>query len=422
MALLKSEEDSINRWKDISVRYLYARADPSNIYGERNVTCFPLFNILPSEIVLHIFSFFDATQLCLSLMRVCTLFAAIALDESLWKPLYYHSWRDHRAHIVVDSNGSASWRSLFGEQYLTEQNWWRGHNTVNTFYGHKGAVRCMQFSGDTLVTGSADKTIKVWNLSNRQCAQTLHDNKWIRSLCFDAPTATLITTGMDSTQAKLWSLTTETVSHVLDVHRGWITSLQLSMPRLVTGSLDGIVRIWDASTGHNQPYRVVNSGHDSLRGLWLVGDLVMSAGLERNLQLWDLRVDSSSKPVVTIEGAPHGNYCVQFDPYTHVVCSGSKSVVALSDLRAPSSPASLLRGHTDVVSCLQFAGKKLVTGSMDHTIRVWDITTHLCANTLHGHESWVWDLQFDPDKVVTVSGDKAVKLWAFNHTYDKSAM
>jgi WD40 repeat protein len=418
------EQDTLNRWKDVSARYSYAMDDCLNSgCVEKSTTCFPLFGILPNEVILHIFSYLGAAHLCQSLMRVCTLFCAIALDEYLWKPLYYHNWGDHRISVVVNSSGSVTWRSLFGRQSLTERNWWRGHNTVSTIVGHKGAVRCMQFTGDTMITGSADKTIKVWNLNDGQCKQTLHDNKWVRCLRFDAPTATLVTTGMDSTQVKVWSLTANTVSYVLDVHRGWITSLQLNMPRLVTGSLDGTIRVWDASTGHNQPNIVVNSGHDSLRSLWLSGDMVMSAGLERSLQLWDLRVSpSTTKPVASVEGAPHGNYCVQFDLHSHTVCSGSNGVIALADLRAPSTPTALLRGHTDVVSCLQFAGKKLVSGSMDHTIRVWDLTAHKCANTLHGHESWVWDLQLDPDKVVTTSGDKAVKLWAFNRAYEKSAM
>jgi len=420
VAELESHQDTINRWKGISSRYLYATDD--DLAHKKSDLCFPLFNILPNEVLLHMFSYLGAAYLCRDIMRVCALFCAIALDESLWRPLYYQNWGDHRVSIVNSGCGSMTWRSLFTQQSRTERNWWRGCNTVNTFEGHKGAVRCMQFAGETLVTGSADKTIKVWNLTDGQCTQTLHDNKWVRCLRYDAPSATLVTTSMDSTQAKVWSLTTSTVAHVLDVHRGWITCLQLNMPSLVTGSLDGTIRVWDASTGRNQPSIVVNSGHDSLRSLWLSGDLVMSAGLERNLQLWDLRAKATTKPSATVEGAMHGNYCVQFDTRTHTVASGSNATVALADLRVPSTSPILLRGHTDVVSCLQFAGRKLVTGSMDQTIRVWDLTTQRCANTLHGHESWVWDLQFDPDRVVTASGDKFVKLWAFNHSYGIPAL
>jgi WD40 repeat protein len=418
----KSDMETISRWKDISTRYLYAGDSHNSSCGDQNDMWFPLFNILPNEVVLHIFGYLGAKHLCQSVMRVCTSFCAISLDESLWRPLYFRCWGDHRAAVVVNSCGSVTWRSLFGRQSRTERNWWRGHNTVMTIDGHKGAVRCMQFNGDLLITGSADKTIKMWNLYDGRCTQTLHDTKWVRCLRFDVPSATLVTTSMDSTQAKLWSLSTNTITHVLDVTRGWITSLQLSVPRLITGSLDGKIRVWDASTGSNQPCHTINSGHDSLRNICLLDDLVMSAGIERNLQLWDLRTPTAAKPSVTVESAPHGNYCVQFSTRSHTVCSGSNGVIAIADLRAPSAPPTLLRGHTDAVSCLQFSGKKLVTGSMDHTIRVWDLTTQLCANTLHGHESWVWDLQFDPDKIVTASGDKAVKVWAFNHTNDISAM
>jgi len=409
----EADQHTINRWKEISTRYLYAAGGDDG--SEKRPTRFPLFNVLPNEVLLHIFSYLGAVNLCENIMRACALFCAIALDESLWRPLYCQNWGNHRVHVVLNSSdGGVTWRSLFSRQFKTESNWWRGCNDVSTFIGHKGAVRCLQFVGDTLVTGSADKTIKVWSLNDGKCMQTLHDTKWVRCLRYDEPSATLVTTSMDSTQAKLWNLTTNTVAHVLDVHRGWITCLQLNMPTLVTGSLDGTIRVWDASTGHNQPTSVLHSGHDSLRSLWLAGDLVMSAGLEHHLQLWDLRTQTT-KPSVTIAGALHGNYCVQFDTSTHTAVSGSNTTVALADLRVPSAPPVLLKGHTDVISCLQLAGRKLVTGSMDQTIRVWDVTTHHCANTLHGHESWVWDLQFDPDKIVTASGDKVVKLWAFNH-------
>jgi len=429
-----SEQEILDRWKDISTRYLYAFNNTSN-NNNNNVhdsdSSFPLFNILPNEVLLHIFSYLSAPHLCKVIMRVCGLFCAVALDESLWKPLYYLNWGDHRTSVIVNrenrsnntlqdnnNNNTITWRSLFTIQSHTESNWWSGSNQVNTLEGHKGAVRCMQFAGDMLATGSTDKTIKLWNLESRECTQTLHDNKWIRCLRMDVPSSVLVTTCMDSTQAKIWDLKSNSISHVLDVFRGWITCLQLNMPNLVTGSLDGLIRVWDISGKPNIPSIVVNSGHDSLRSICQSGDLILSAGLERNLQLWDLRAKPSAKPSLAVVGASNGNYCVQFDTYTHTVVSGSKGTVAVADLRVPNLPPDLLKGHKDIVSCLQFTGKKLVTGSMDQTIRVWDLNERSCAYSLYGHESWVWDLQIDPDKIVSVSGDNSVKLWSYNHPLD----
>jgi len=412
-----SDQGTINRWKDVVTRYLYAH--DGEVRDDERVQRFPLFNLLPNEVILHIFSYLGAPHLCRITMRTCALFCAIALDESLWQPLYFDNWGDHRVLAGgVEEHEKINWRGLFRRQSRVESNWWnRGRHSVHTFEGHKGAVRCLQFSGSTLLTGSADKTIKMWDLTDDVITNThtMHDTKWVRCLRYYAPSSVLVTTGMDSTQAKVWNLTAQEVVHVLDVHRGWITCLQLNMPKLVTGSIDGIIRVWDAVTGDNQPTNIVNSGHDSLRSLWLSGDLVMSAGLERNLLLWDLRVKSTT-PISTLEGAQQGNYCVQFDTHTHTVASGSNGMVAVGDMRMMKGPTVLLKGHTDVISCLQFSGHKLVTGSMDQTIRVWDLNTRRCANTLYGHDSWVWDLQFDHDKIVTVSGDKVVKLWAFNHS------
>jgi F-box/WD-40 domain protein MET30 len=70
-----------------------------------------------------------------------------------------------------------------------------------------------------------------------------------------------------------------------------------------------------------------------------------------------------------------------------------------------------LQGHTDGVSCLQFNDCILVSGSYDHTIRIWDIESGECLRVLRGHERSVRALQFDETKLITGSMDGTLKVW-----------
>src|SRR5439155_5059885 len=72
-----------------------------------------------------------------------------------------------------------------------------------------------------------------------------------------------------------------------------------------------------------------------------------------------------------------------------------------------------LEGHTDLVCFVVFSpdSKILATGSADNTVKLWDVATGQELATLRTL-SWVNSGAFSPDgkTLVTVGGEKTVKL------------
>lgn len=66
---------------------------------------------------------------------------------------------------------------------------------------------------------------------------------------------------------------------------------------------------------------------------------------------------------------------------------------------------------TGVFVSLKFDGVHVVSGSLDTSIRVWDVETGNCIHTLTGHQSLTSGMELKDNILVSGNADSTVKIW-----------
>ena len=108
-------------------------------------------------------------------------------------------------------------------------------------------------------------------------------------------------------------------------------------------------------------------------------------------------------------------WSVSFSPDGKTLASGSvDNTIKLWNVTT-GKELRTLKGHTNLVRSVSFSpdGKTLASSSRDNTIKLWDITTGKEIRTLKGHSSSVGSVSFSPDGKTLASGslDNTIKLW-----------
>ncbi|KAJ9089943.1 hypothetical protein DSO57_1007762 [Entomophthora muscae] len=110
-----------------------------------------------------------------------------------------------------------------------------------------------------------------------------------------------------------------------------------------------------------------------------------------------------------IPGHSEGIYCIQFDELK--IVSGSRDdTIRVWDM-ASGRCLRTFRGHRGSVLCLQYDGNLMVSGSSDSSIIMWELSSGKIIRQLDNHQDSVLNLRFDARHIVSCSKDRTVKVW-----------
>ncbi|XP_057744696.1 zinc finger CCCH domain-containing protein 48-like [Arachis stenosperma] len=193
----------------------------------------------------------------------------------------------------------------------------------------------------------------------------------------------------------------------LHEHNKAITGIALpaGSNKLISGSTDGTVRAWDCNTGRCVHMIHLNSQVTSLisEGPWIF------AGVKNAVKAWNIQTGAD----VTLDG-PKGQV-LSLNVGNDILLAGAEDGVIYAwrcSFESPFKMVATLSGHSKPVVCLAIGcHKMLYSGSMDHTIKVWDLDTLQCTMTLNGHTDVVTSLICWDNFLLSASSDCTVNVW-----------
>ncbi|KAJ1979061.1 hypothetical protein H4R34_002974 [Dimargaris verticillata] len=272
----------------------------------------------------------------------------------------------------------------------------------------QGAVESAPLSW--VVTGSWDKSIRVWDQRSGECLYVLAGHSdFVKSLalapggrhCRVAATNNGQTpsghpwlfSGSSDATIRQWDLATRKCVRVLQGHSRAVDALAYEphFNTLFSASSDTSIRQWNVHTG--EQLREFKGHLTSVFSIYLFSET----------PCYDNRVAYSHV-------ADQGSGLAEDDYYELWSVSADKTALQWS--MAKAQPVTTLT-HSDFVKAVLVTQAHVVTGSCDEQIRVWDKASGKCLKTLVGHFDEVGCLgHAGGDTLVSASLDGTVRKWS----------
>ncbi|OQE24637.1 hypothetical protein PENSTE_c007G08598 [Penicillium steckii] len=287
--------------------------------------------------------------------------------------------------LIQCPNGTVkvNWVHLYKQRRRLEANWHQGRFTnfqlphpSHPEEAHSECVYAIQFEGKWLVSGSRDRTVRVWDLETKRLwyRQLVGHTKSVLCLQFDpSPEQDIIISGSSDRSVILWKFSTgKKIHQITNAHADSVLNLKFDDRYLVTCSKDRTVKIWS-----RQELSVMDEDYPRI---------CKGGGASYPSYIVDLNEIAPNM----LEASIANGHIKSLKPYTHLMT---------------------VAGHGAAVNAMQLLGDEVVTASGDRMIKVWNIRNGACMKTLMGHEKGIACVQFDSRRIISGSNDNTVRIY-----------
>ena len=245
--------------------------------------------------------------------------------------------------------------------------------------GHTSAVHCVLVTLDNeyIVSGSADKTLIMWNFQKKKKSGVLkHHTSPVLCLAITRDNKCLVSGSADKS-VMMWDIRNKTKIGLLTGHSAPVLSLVVTMDSyfIVSASEDKTVRLW--AVQHKQ-FRVLFQGHTAaVTCLAVTSDNlhIVSGSLDKTIRMWSI---AQKCQLLMIQGNNSSVNCIAITSDCRFIVYGLGNQVEQDNtLRIwnlmEGRQDNLLYGHGDAISSVAITddNQYIISGSKDNTIRIW---------------------------------------------------
>jgi len=257
--------------------------------------------------------------------------------------------------------------------------------------GHSHFVQDVVISSDGQfgLSGSWDGTLRLWDLqTGKTVRQFIEHSKDVLSVAFSADNRQIVSASRDRT-VKLWNTLGECKYTITDKgHTDWVSCVRFSPavanPFIVSAGWDKSVKVWNLADCKLRNELVGHTGYVNTVTVSPDGSLCASGGKEGTIMLWDL---NEGKHLYSLE-ASDIIHSLAFSPSRYWLCAATQANVRIWDLEAKEvveildiefntvSDRSAKRAQKPYPVSIAWShdGNTLFVGYTDGNIRVWSVS------------------------------------------------
>jgi pleiotropic regulator 1 len=297
---------------------------------------------------------------------------------------------------------------------------WRTYRVIS---GHLGWVRSIAFDpgNEWFVTGSGDRTIKVWDVASGQLRLTLTGHiEQVTGLAISERSPYMFSCGLDK-MVKCWDLEQNKVIRNYHGHLSGVYSIALhpTLDILATGGRDATCRIWDIRT-KVQVFAL--GGHDDTVAAILTQGTdpqIITGSHDKTIKLWDLRM---GKTLSTLTYHKKSVRALAMHPTEHTFASGAADNIKKFRLPEGEFLHNMLQQQRAIINAMAInEDGVMATGGDNGSMYFWDWKSGnafqqgetIAQPGSLDSESGIYAMAFDRSgtRLVTCEADKSIKMW-----------